>query len=261
MEAELGRQADEARLVAVRLVGSLGLGYLGQVMSSAELLTVALGRWLRPGVDRFVLSPAHYVTGVYAVGAVLDLLDGERLSTYGQDGSDLETIGTERTPLVDFTCGSLSQGLSVGIGYALADRLRGSDARTLVLVSDGEMEEGQLWEAAIFGAHQRLDSLTVLLDCNDSQVDGPVSSVTTLEPIAAKWEAFGWETDEVDGHDPGAILSALSSPSEGKPKVVVARTSPSAGLDALDGTVDAHFVKLSPDLEESLERELSGRSS
>jgi transketolase len=259
-ERALSGQADAARQVAVRMVGSLGLGYLGQVASSAELLTVVLGRWLRSGVDRFVLSPSHYVTAVYAVGSVLGLLE-EDLDTYGREGSRLETIGTERTPLVDFTCGSLGQGLSVGIGYALADRLTDSDARTLVFCSDGEMEEGQTWEAALFAAHQRLTRLTVLLDCNDSQVDGPVSSVTTLEPLAAKWEAFGWEAREIDGHDPGAIWTALAAPFQDRPRVVVARTSPTKGLDALRGTQNAHFVTVSAELEQRLIDDLAKGAS
>lgn len=262
--AESGRlrdQADQARLVAVQLVGSLGLGYLGQVMSSAELMTVAIGRWLRLDYDRFVLSPSHYVTTVYAVASVLGLLDDETLETYGRDGSHLETIGSERTPLVDYTCGSLAQGLSVGIGYTLADRLKGSDARTLVFCSDGEMEEGQTWEAAIFAAHHHLTAVTVLVDCNDSQVDGPVSSVTSIEPIKEKWEAFGWDAHEVDGHDPDAIWDAMTAPRDNRPRVVVARTSPSAGLEAMGSTDDAHFIKLSDGLKARLREELLARSS
>lgn len=258
-DVDVRRQADEARAVAVRLVASQGLGYLGQAMSSAELLTVALGRWLRPGHDRFVLSPGHYVTAVYAVGAVLGLIDTDRLASYGQEDSDLETIGTERTPLVDFTCGSLGQGLSVGIGYALADRLRQSDARTLVFVSDGEMEEGQVWEAAMFASHHDLGNLTVLLDWNDSQVDGSVSSVTTVTPVAAKWAAFGWDAHEVDGHDPAAIAAALNSPETLSPRVLVAATSTTGNLDSLARLDDAHFVKLPPELSERLEQELQER--
>ena len=258
-DKELARQADRARLLAVEMVNSLGLGYLGQVLSSAELLTVAMGRFLRTGLDRFVLSPGHYVTGVYAVAAVLGRLNAGALATYGRDGSELETIGTERTPFVDHTCGSLAQGLSVGIGYALADRLAGSDARVVVFSSDGEMEEGQTWEAAIFAAHHGLSSLSVLLDCNDSQVDGPVSSVTSLEPIAAKWEAFGWEVFEVEGHDIGSISSAMTVTRDHRPRVVVARTSPTGGLEALNGSVDAHFIKMTDDLAESMTEELVRR--
>lgn len=244
--------ATRAKISAVRMVSSLGLGYLGQALSSAELLTGLLGHHLRPGVDRFVLSPSHYVTGLYAVGAELGLVDRDLLGTYGVDGSDLETIGSERTPLVDFTCGSLAQGLSVAIGYALANRLAGSDARVAVLSSDGEMEEGQTWEAAMFAAHHRLSRLSLVVDCNDSQVDGPVSSVTTIEPVAAKWEAFGWDVVEIDGHDLDAIVRALDRGSRGRPQAVIARTTATGNLPALEGFDDAHFIKLDRQLSSAL---------
>jgi transketolase len=258
--AELGSVATRAKATAVRLVGSQGLGYLGQALSSAELLTGILGRHVRPGHDRFVLSPSHYVTGMYAVAAELRLLDPEELDAYGVDGSDLETIGSERSPVADFTCGSLAQGLSVAIGYALADRVRGEERRTAVLSSDGEMEEGQTWEAAMFAAHHALDAITVVLDCNDSQVDGPVSSVTTIEPVAAKWEAFGWEVVEIDGHDIAQVVAALDRPPTGRPRVIVARTTATGRLAGLEGDQDVHFVKLDPALTQSLLAELEGAS-
>lgn len=248
--------ATEAKITSVRLVDSLGLGYLGQALSSAEILTALLGHYVRPGIDRFVLSPSHYVTGMYAVAAEVGLLDRELLGSYGVDGSDLETIGSERTPVADFTCGSLAQGLSVAIGYVLADRLSGSDARTAVLSSDGEMEEGQTWEAALFAGHHRLGALTVVLDCNDSQVDGPVSSVTTVEPVPAKWEAFGWNVAEVDGHDLPALLDVLDRPPGDQPRMVVARTTATGRLAALEGNDDAHFIKMEDGLGARLVDEL-----
>lgn len=247
-----------ARLNGVQMVGSVGLGYLGQVFSAAEILTAIMGRYLRTGVDRFVLSPSHYVTAMYAVAVELGQLDRQTLDSYGEDGSPLETIGSERTPVVDFTCGSLAQGLSVGIGYALANRLVGEGARTVVFGSDGEMEEGQTWEAALFAAHHSLKDLTLVLDCNDSQVDGPVSSVTTIEPLADKWEAFGWHAVEVDGHDLEELADALHREVD-KPKVIVARTSATAGLDTLQGLDDAHFIKIDGALRDSLSDELAGR--
>ena len=250
---------DRARLTGVDLVGRLGLGYLGQVFSSAEILTAILGHAMRPE-DRFVLSPSHYVTAMYAVSVELGLLDPNELDTYGLDGSALETIGSERTPVADFTCGSLAQGLSVGIGYALANRLAGAGARTIVFGSDGEMEEGQTWEAALFAAHHGLGDLTLILDCNDSQVDGPVSSVTTIEPLAEKWSAFAWSAISVDGNDLDEVIAALDQPS-GAPKVVVARTTATAGLRALDGLDDAHFMKLDDDLSRTLADELEERVS
>ncbi|HEX6222700.1 MAG TPA: transketolase, partial [Acidimicrobiia bacterium] len=256
--AYLSDVPTRARLNAVAMVGELGLGYLGQVFSSAEILTAIMGRYLRTGIDRFVLSPSHYVTAMYAVAVELGQLDREALETYGRDGSPLETIGSERTPVVDFTCGSLAQGLSVGIGYALANRLGAQGARTVVFGSDGEMEEGQTWEAAMFAAHQGLTDLTLVLDCNDSQVDGPVSSVTTIEPLVDKWVAFGWHAVEVDGHDFGELTDALDHAAD-EPKVIVARTTATAALSTLEGLDDAHFIKVDADLKSSLADELEGR--
>lgn len=246
-----------ARMNAVEMVGSLGLGYLGQALSSAEILTALMGHYIEPG-DRFVLSPSHYVTAMYAVAVELGHLDREVVSSYGRDGSPIETIGSERTPLVDFTCGSLAQGLSVGIGYALANRLAGDGARTVVFGSDGEMEEGQTWEAAMFAAHHGLSDLTLTVDCNDSQVDGPVSSVTTIEPLPDKWEAFGWTALEVDGRDLQEVIDALEARS-GRPKVILARTTPTAGLGAIEGLDDAHFIEVDDELRSTLAGQLAGR--
>lgn len=254
---DLSSVPTRACMNAVEMVGSLGLGYLGQVFSSAEILTALMGYYIEPG-DRFVLSPSHYVTAMYAVAVELGQLDQQSVSNYGQDGSPIETIGSERTPLVDFTCGSLAQGLSVGIGYALASRLVGDGARTVVFGSDGEMEEGQTWEAAMFAAHHGLSDLTLTLDCNDSQVDGQVSSVTTIEPLPDKWEAFGWTGLEVNGHDLREITDALEASSD-RPKVILARTKPTAGLGAIEGLDDAHFMKVDEELRSTLVDELAGR--
>jgi transketolase len=176
--------ADRIRLAAIRMIAPQGFGYLGQALSSAEQVA-ALFSVARPGRDRIVCSPGHYVIAFYAAAAETGLIPEQALAGYGQDGSALEAIGTERTPVVDYVCGSLGQGLSAAAGFALSDRMRGRDARTYALLSDGELEEGQVWEAAMFTAHHRLDRLTVLLDANNSQVDGPVDTITTIEPIAA----------------------------------------------------------------------------
>ena len=198
------------RLRAVRMVAPQGFGYLGQALSSAEQVA-AVFAGARPGVDRLVCSPGHYIIGPFAAAAELGLLAEDAVAGYGQNGSPVEAIGTERSPVVDYTCGSLGQGLSAALGFALADRFRGSDARIFTMVSDGELEEGQVWEAALFAAHHRLDRLVVLLDANNSQVDGPVDSITTLEPIAAKWSAFGWHAVDLDGHDLDALAAALAA--------------------------------------------------
>jgi transketolase len=243
------------RLRAVRMVAPQGFGYLGQALSSAEQVAAVFAT-ARPGVDRIVCSPGHYIIGPFAAAAELGLID---LPGYGQNGSVFEAIGTERSPVVDYTCGSLGQGLSAALGFALADRFRGRDARVFTMVSDGELEEGQVWEAALFAAHHRLDRLVVLLDANNSQVDGPVDSITTLEPIAAKWAAFGWDVRDLDGHDSAALSAALRSAAEGRPSVLVCRTSTRHGLDCLPPDADGHFIKLTPELAAAAERELAGR--
>jgi len=244
------------RLRAVRMVAPQGFGYLGQALSSAEQVAAAFAT-ARPGVDRLVCSPGHYIIGPFAAAAELGLV--EDLSGYGQNGSVFEAIGTERSPVVDYTCGSLGQGLSAALGFALADRFAGSDARTFTIVSDGELEEGQVWEAALFAAHHRLDRLVVLLDANNSQVDGPVDSITTLEPIAAKWSAFGWHVLDLDGHDVSALCDALAAAlaERGQPSVLVCRTSTRHGLDCLPPDADGHFIKLPPDLASAAVRELT----
>ena len=242
------------RLRAVRMVAPHGFGYLGQALSSAEQVAAVFAS-ARPGVDRLVCSPGHYVIGPFAAAAELGLLDEAAVARYGQDGSPVEAIGTERSPVVDYTCGSLGQGLSAALGFALADRFRGSDARIFTMVSDGELEEGQVWEAALFAAHHRLDRLTVLLDANNSQVDGPVDSITTIEPIAAKWSAFGWHVQDLDGHDPDALAAAHA----GQPSVLVCRTSTGHGLDCLPPDADGHFIKLPPELATAAVAELTGK--
>jgi transketolase len=255
------------RLQAVRMVAPQGFGYLGQALSSAEQVAAVFAS-ARPGVDRIVCSPGHYIIGPFAAAAELGLID---VSGYGQNGSAVEAIGTERSPVVDYTCGSLGQGLSAALGFALADRFRGSDARIFTMVSDGELEEGQVWEAALFAAHHRLDRLVVLLDANNSQVDGPVDTITTIEPIAAKWSAFGWDAVDVDGHDVDAVCAALaraqaraqsqgqSQPQPGRPSVLVCRTSTRHGLDCLPPDADGHFIKLTPELATAAAAELTGK--
>ena len=253
------RLATSIRLRAVRMVAPQGFGYLGQALSSAEQVA-ALFTVMRPGRDRLVCSPGHYVIGIFAAAAELGLLDEDAAKSYGQDGSPVEAIGTERSPVADYVCGSLGQGLSAAAGFALSDRLRSKDRRTFAMLSDGELEEGQVWEAAMFAAHHGLARLTVLLDANNSQVDGPVDTITTIEPIAAKWEAFGWDAAELNGHDVGALIEALAGAGQGnRPSVLISRTSTTHGLHCLPPDADGHFIKLPRELAARAEAELTAR--
>jgi transketolase len=267
---DLRRLATAIRLRAVRMVAPHGFGYLGQALSAAEQYAAVYGAALRPGTDRVICSPAHYVIAAYAAAAETGLLDEAALAGYGRDGSALEAIGTERSPVPDYTCGSLGQGLSAAAGFALADRLRSQpDVTTFAFLSDGELQEGQVWEAAMFAGHHRLGRLTVLLDANNSQVDGPVDSITTIEPVAAKWRAFGWDAVELDGHDVGAVATALADGASGadgaagpgRPRILVCRTSTRHGLTCLPPDADGHFIKLPPGLAAAAEAELSAELS
>jgi len=258
--ADFRRIASRMRLSAVRMVAIQGFGYLGQALSSAEIFaTLFRGGVLRHGHDRFVLSPAHYAIALYAAAAEAGLLDEQELDTYGRDGTRLEAIATERTPVADLVCGSLGQGLSGAVGLALAVHLAGEDRVTYAVLSDGEMEEGQIWEAAMFASHHRarMGTLRVIVDANDSQVDGPVTSVTTLEPLADKWRAFGWRVADVDGHDVTALLDALvDDPDDRGPLIVIARTHIFGRMRAFPRATDGHFIKLDAELERALTAEL-----
>jgi transketolase len=257
---ELRRLATKIRLNATKMVAIQGFGYLGQALSSAEIVaTMFGGGFVRRSRDKFVMSPGHYVIVLYAVAVELGLLSREELANYGKDAALLEAIGTERTPLLDLVCGSLGQGLSGAVGFALSAHLKKSDARTYAFLSDGEMEEGQVWEAAMFAAHNkhRMGPLTVVIDANNSQVDGAVTFVTTIEPLADKWCAFGWRVEEVDGHDVSALQAAFAKgPAASEPLVIIARTEILGGMKSIPATADGHFIKLDKDLEQAVLKEL-----
>jgi transketolase len=254
---ELRHLSARIKLNAVRMVAIQGFGYLGQALSAADIFAALFGSGvMRLGHDRFVLSPGHYAVVFYAVAVELGLVDRRELESYGKDGALLEAISTERTPLIDLNCGSLGQGLSGAVGLALAARLAGDDRRTFAFLSDGEMEEGQVWEAAMFAAHHRLAGLTAIIDANDSQVDGALTSVTTIEPLADKWRAFGWQVDDIDGHDLGALVAALAARAPAQPRVLIARTDILGRTKSLPRTVDGHFIKLDPSHAAALVAEL-----
>jgi transketolase len=254
--------ATAIRLRAVAMVAPHGFGYLGQALSAAEQYAAVYGAAYRHGTDRVVCSPGHYVIAAYAAAAQTGLIDEAALAGYGQDGSAVEAIGTERSPVPEYTCGSLGQGLSAAAGFALGDRMLGrDDARTFAFVSDGELQEGQVWEAAMFAGHHRLARLTVLLDANNSQVDGPVDGITTIEPVAAKWAAFGWDAAELDGHDVTVIAAALAAGAHAtRPQVLVCRTSTRHGLACLPPDADGHFIRLPAELAAAATAELQAEA-
>ena len=254
---ELRRLAVQIKLSALEMVAIQGFGYFGQALSAAEQFAVLFGEAIQHGRDRFVLSPGHYAVVFYAAAAEVGLLNPDALTEYGTDGALLEAISTERTPGLALTCGSLGQGLSGAVGLTLASRLAREDRRTFAFLSDGELEEGQMWEAAMFAAHHELSGLTVVLDANGSQVDGAIPTVTTVEPIAEKWRAFSWHVLDVDGHDVAALRAAFDAAADdSRPSVIIARTDILGRLESIPATADGHFLKLDDELKQAIHAEL-----
>ena len=219
-----------------------GQGYIGQGLGIADAAGGALfpRAALRPGGcrpgpdrDRFLLSTGHYSIALWAALAEAGIIPVDELVTYGADDSRLEMSTLDTTPGVEMIGGSLGHGLGQGVGQALGLRLQKSVARVFVELSDGEMQEGSTWEAAMSASHFGLDGLVALIDCNGIQADGPV--VLDMEPVADKWRAFGWDVTEIDGNDMDADrrrADAGARRSNGKPKAIVLRTLPGKGVRA-----------------------------
>jgi transketolase len=196
--------------------------------------------------DRFFLSPAHYALALYATLIEAGRLAPDALDGANDDGSTMEMIGAEHSPGFESTSGSLAQALSVAVGTALARKRQGKSGHVWALISDGELEEGQTWEALSVASNFKLDNLTVMLDANGLQVDGWVRDVTTVEPIVDKVRAFGFKVVEVDGHNPAAIVEAGASGEPNRPLFVVCRTKPTFGIEAMEGRHQLHYIRFRP---------------
>lgn len=251
--ASLARHAQQIRRQVVRLVAQRGQGYVQQGLGAAEIFTaiyfneldIDAGYLQRPARSRCVLSTAHNSAVFHATLAECGLIDAARLDSYCHDGSQLEVNVSERLgPVVEATCGSLGQGLSVATGMALSARRRGFDGRYYVILGDGEMQEGQTWEAALCAASYGLDNLCLIVDLNRMQVEGNIDKVLRMDPIEDKWNAFGWETVSLDGHDLPALLDALAQARacRGKPFAIIANTVPGKGVSFLEGQMSHNMV-------------------
>jgi transketolase len=251
---ELETIAHFLRRRMLRMAADKGEGYIAQGLGVADILSTVYFRELRfdpahpdaPDRDRFILSTGHYSIALYAVLGELGVFSDEDLATYALNGSALPMSTFDETPGVEITSGSLGHGLGQGVGMALAFRLDRRPARVIVELSDGELQEGSTWEAAMAGASFRLDNLWAVADCNGIQADGPM--VIDIEPVAAKWRAFGWHAVEVDGNSVAALVAAFDE-LRGRPgpKVVVARTTPGHGVPTLVARERAHFVRVGED--------------
>jgi transketolase len=248
---ELKEIAKKLRRHVITMTATAGSGHPGGSLSAADIITALYFKVLRHKPenpqwserDRFILSKGHAAPILYAALAETGYFPVAELATLRKLDSRLQGHADSKfTPGVEMSAGSLGMGLSFSIGIALAARLDAKTYRTYVLLSDGECEEGQTWEAALSAAHFKLDNLTAIVDYNGMQLSGWTRDIMNLEPFARKWKSFGWHTIDIDGHDFDQILSAYQGAEriKGKPTVIVARTTKGKGVSFMENNVAFH---------------------
>ncbi len=263
--AALKQRAKNIRRLALRMGEVQGQGYIGQALGMADILAVAYGHALNfraqdpewDGRDRFLLSHGHYAIAHYAALIDAGVLPEEELETYGCDDSRLPMSGMATyTPGMEMSGGSLGQGLNIAVGLALGLRHRGNPAFVYNSMSDGELDEGSTWEAAMAAAHHRLSNLVCLVDINKQQADGRPGDIMGFEPLADKWAAFGWHVQRLDGNDLPAVLKAFDAAralAEPRPRVLLFDTLMGRGVDFLERREKNHFIRVeAPEWQQAL---------
>ncbi|KYC23952.1 transketolase [Pseudomonas sp. ABFPK] len=252
----LAVRARNIRRHALRMGQVQGQGYVGQALGAADLLAVAYFHALRldPGNpeweqrDRFYLSIGHYAIALYAALIEAGVIPEEELETYGSDDSRLPMSGMAAyTPGMEITGGSLGHGLGIAVGACLGLKRKGSDSWVYNLLSDGELNEGSTWEAAMSASHWRLDNLIAIIDVNNQQADGHSSEVLAFEPIVDRWQAFGWFVQRVDGNDLDALAGAFDQArahTGAQPRVIICDTRMGKGVPFLENRDKTHFIRV-----------------
>jgi len=255
-EAYLADRARFVRTETVRLSRIAGAGHYSSTFSAAELLAALYYAHLRydparpqwPDRDRFVLSKGHAAIGLYPVLADVGFFPPSALDDYTRLGSPFgDHPDMKKIAGIDFSSGSLGHGLSVGLGIALAGRVAGRGYRTYVMLGDGELNEGQVWEAAMAAGHFAVQGLVAIVDRNRLCIDGPVDEIMGVEPLAARFESFGWQTTRMDGHDLAAVLAALDGlapAGHGRPQVIIADTIKGRGVKRMELKLNWHVGNL-----------------
>ncbi len=248
----LANSARDLRLKVLEMAHRAHSGHIGSAFSVIDILATLYGGFLRidpahpqaPDRDRCILSKGHAASALYAVLAAKGFFPEEELRHYLRDGGRLPAHPSPSLPGVEVATGSLGHGLSIGVGMALAGKIAGKTYRTVVIVSDGECDEGSTWEAALSAAHHGLGNLLCIIDANAIQALGRTEDVLALEPLAEKWAAFGWSTQEVDGHDVEALSAALArcDVTSARPHVIVARTVKGKGVSFMQHSIDWHYL-------------------
>ena len=265
--AELEKKAKKLRCSIITMLGEAGSGHPGGSLSSTDILTALFFSVMRhdpkapswPERDRFHLSKGHCCPAWYAALAESGYFPAEKLMQLRKLGAMLQGHPDRRTPGVESASGSLGQGLSIAVGMSLAGRMDKKDYRVYCLMGDGELQEGNIWEAAMSAAHYRCDNLCGIVDANGFQIDGKVADVMNIEPLAAKWQAFGWHTLEIDGHNMAQVLGAFDEAKaiKGKPTVIVARTTKGKGVSFMENVCSFHGVAPTKDEVAKALKELS----
>jgi transketolase len=265
LDGDTSERVERIRAAAYRirrnalLMGEVqGQGYIGQALGVADVLATVYADQLRyrpedphwDGRDRFLLSIGHYAIALYAALAEAGTIPVEELETYGSDDSRLPMSGmASYTPGMEISGGSLGHGLAVATGMGLGLRRLGNPARVFNLLSDGELDEGSTWEAALACAHHGLDNVLAIVDVNALQADGPTVGVLRTEPVLDKWQAFGWNALRVDGNDVPALVAAFDELREhrGSPSVLICDTRIGRGVPLLESRERAHFLRVGED--------------
>ncbi|WP_299843810.1 transketolase [uncultured Jannaschia sp.] len=255
----LARRAWNIRRKALQMGEVQGQGYIGQALGIADVLATSYFHALEyrsddpewEGRDRFLLSIGHYAIALYAVLMEAGIVPEEELETYGMDDSRMPMSGmASYTPGMEITGGSLGHGLGIAVGMALGLKRKDNPAFVYNLMSDGELQEGSTWEAAMAAAHHKLGNLIALVDFNDQQADDRSTTVLSVEPITDKFEAFGWHAQRVDGNDIDAVVAAFDAArntSDNKPRVIVFDTRMCKGVPFLEEREITHFVRVEAD--------------
>ena len=253
---DLAERAYRIRRNALRMGEVQGQGYIGQALDIADVLAVSYFHAMkyRPEDpkweerDRFLLSNGHYAIALYAALIEAGIIPEEELETYGFDDSRMPMSGMAAyTPGMEMSGGSLGLGLSIAVGMGLGLKRKGSACRVFTLFSDGELDEGSVWEAIMSASHWKLDNLVGIIDVNNQQADGPSSQVMAFEPLVDKLEAFGWFTQRVDGNDMDAVVAAFDAARdhpEPKPRMIVCDTRMGKGVPFLEAREKNHFIRV-----------------
>lgn len=248
---DLKSLARDLRVDIIRMIEAAGNGHPGGSLSIIDILTVLYWRFLKHDPknpdwqdrDRFILSKGHACPALYAVMSKRGYFPHDELLTLRKLGSPLQGHPDRmRLPGIEFSTGSLGQGLSVGIGMALAAKMDRKNWKTYVVLGDGELQEGQNWEAFMSAPKWELDNLIMILDHNNGQIDGPVDQVMNIEPVVDKLRAFNWDVQRIDGHDYGAIEQALTNAHNGggKPQAIIAKTIKGKGVSFMENNIAWH---------------------